>query len=104
WSAWLALCDRVLRSGVPRTFEHHDPATGRWREIHVTRVTPTRMGQLFFDITERKAAQVRQTELFDELNHRGKNNLGIVIALLNMQGRAGGPELRTALGKAVDRV
>ena len=104
WSAWLALCDRVLRSGIPRSFEHHNPATGRWHEVHVNRVTPTRMGQLFFDVTERKAAQARQAEMFDELNHRVKNNLGIVIALLNMEGRAGGPALRAALDKAVDRV
>jgi len=104
WRAWLALCDRVLKSGIPRSFERHNPATGRWHEVHVTRVTPTRMGQLFFDVTDRKAAQARQVEMFDELNHRVKNNLGIVIALLNMQGRAGTPALRTALGKAVDRV
>jgi two-component sensor histidine kinase len=101
---WLTLCDRVLTSGIPRTFERHDPATEHWHEVHVSRVTATRMGQLFFDITERKAAQARQAEMFDELNHRVKNNLGIVIALLNMQGRAGSPALRTALGKAVDRV
>ena len=104
WSAWLALCDQVLKTGIPRAFEHHNPATDRWHEIHVTRVTPTRMGQLFFDVTERKAAQARQAEMFDELNHRVKNNLGIVVALLNMQGRTGSPALRTALGKAVDRV
>lgn len=101
---WLALCDRVLKSGIPRVFEHHNLATGRWYEVHVNRVTPTRMGQLFFDVTETKAAQARQAEMFDELNHRVKNNLGIVIALLNMQARAEGPALRTALGKAVDRV
>ncbi|MDB5480567.1 MAG: putative signal transduction histidine kinase [Caulobacteraceae bacterium] len=101
---WLALCDRVLKTGAPRSFENLNPDTGRWHEVHVTRVTPTRMGQLFFDVTELKAAQARQAEMFDELNHRVKNNLGIVIALLNMQARAGGPVLRTALGKAVDRV
>jgi two-component sensor histidine kinase len=104
WGEWLAACDRVLRTGIPLAFERHTPATGRWHEVHVTRVTPTRMGQLFFDVTDRKAAQARQAEMFDELNHRVKNNLGIVIALLNMEGRAGSPALRTALGKAVDRV
>ena len=104
WNAWLALCDRVLKSGIPRSFERHNPATGRWHEVHVTRVTATRMGQLFFDVTERKAAEARQAEMFDELNHRVKNNLGIVIALLNMEARIGGPALRAALEKAVDRV
>ncbi len=104
WSAWLALCDRVLKTGIPQVFEHHNPSTDRWHESHVTRVTSTRMGQLFFDVTDRKAVQARQAEMFDELNHRVKNNLGIVVALLNMQGRTGSPALRTALGKAVDRV
>jgi two-component sensor histidine kinase len=33
-----------------------------------------------------------------------KNNLGIVVALLNMQARAGSAALSAALGKAVDRV
>ncbi len=103
WGAWLALCDRVLKTGTPRAFEHHNPATDRWHEVHVTRVTTTRMGQLFFDVTERKAAEARQAEMFDELNHRVKNNLGIVIALLNMQARSDSA-LRTPLGKAVDRV
>lgn len=104
WDAWLALCDRVLTQGIPRTFEHQSPTTGRWHEVHVTRVTSTRMSQLFFDVTDRKAAQARQAEMFEELNHRVKNNLGIVVALLNMQARSGGSALRTALGKAVDRV
>jgi two-component sensor histidine kinase len=104
WGDWLALCDRALKSGIPRAFEHHNPTMDRWHEVHVSRVTPVRMAQLFFDITERKAAQARQVEMFDELNHRVKNNLGIVIALLNMEARAGGPVLRAALEKAVDRV
>ena len=104
WGPWLAACDRVLETGIPLAFERHTPETGRWHEVHVTRVTPTRMGQLFFDVTDRKAAQVRQTEMFDELNHRVKNNLAMVIALLNTQGRAGDRALRAALDKAVDRV
>ncbi len=103
-TAWLALCDQVLKTGTPRIFEYHNEATGLWHEVHVTRVTQTRMAQLFFDVTERKAAQAHQARLFEELNHRVKNNLTIVSTILDMQGRAGGPALRAELMKAVDRV
>ena len=54
-SAWLGLCDRVLKSGSARSFEYHSPDTGRWHEVHISRVSQTRMAQLFFDISERKA-------------------------------------------------
>jgi PAS domain S-box-containing protein len=103
-TAWLALCDQVLKTGTPQVSEYHNPTTGLWHEIHVNRVTQTRMAQLFFDVTERKASQTRQAELFDELNHRVKNNLGIVSAILSMQARAGDDRLRVELMKAVDRV
>ena len=103
-TAWLTVCDRVLKTGKPAVFEFHNRATGRWHEIHISRVTATRMAQLFFDVTERKAAEARQAGLFDELNHRVKNNLGMVSALLNMQARRGDGSMRAELMKAVDRV
>jgi len=103
-AAWLSICDRVLKTGTPESFEFHNPATGRWHEIHINRVTESRIGQLFFDITERKTAEIRQGELFDELNHRVKNNLMMVAGLLQMQARSATPEAREQLLKAVDRV
>jgi two-component sensor histidine kinase len=103
-TAWLALCDTVLKTGTPRSFEYHHPPTGLWHEVHINRVTQTRMAQFFFDVTERKAAQAHQANLFEELNHRVKNNLTIVSTILDMQGRAGDPALRAELMKAVDRV
>ena len=93
-SAWLGLCDRVLKSGTPRSFEYQNPDTGRWHEVHVNRVTPTRMAQLFFDITERKAAEAHTARLFEELNHRVKNNLAVVSAVLSMQARDADPATR----------
>ena len=102
--AWLALCDGVLRTGEPARFEFHNALNDQWHEIRVNRVTPNVMAQFFFDITERKAAQTRQAELFDELNHRVKNNLTIVAGLLTMQARDAGPRVRSELMKAVGRV
>ena len=101
---WLELCGRVLRSGQQQAFEFHNPATDRWHEIHVTRVTNTRLAQFFFDVTERKRAAARQAELFDELNHRTKNNLAMVSSLLHMQARSADEAVRQELLKAVARV
>ena len=86
--AWLALCDSVLTTGKAAGFENHNRATGHWHEIRITRVTGTRMAQIFFDITERKQAELRQAGLFDELNHRVSNNLTLVSGILQMKARA----------------
>ena len=103
-SAWLGLCDRVLKSGSASSFEYHNPDTGRWHEVHISRVTRTRMAQLFFDITERKENEAYRERLFEELNHRVKNNLAVVSAILGMQARGAVPAARADLMKAVDRV
>ena len=84
---WLRLCERVLTTGAPASFETHTPGIDRWHEIRVTRVTESRMAQLFFDITERKKAEARQGDLFDELNHRVNNNLALVSGILRMKAR-----------------
>ncbi len=84
---WLTLCDRVLKTGEPASFETYTRNVDLWHEIRVTRVTETRMAQLFFDITERKRAEARQGELFDELNHRVNNNLTLVSGILRMKAR-----------------
>jgi two-component sensor histidine kinase len=101
---WLALCERVLRSGAPESFEFQAPAGGRSYEIRVTRISDSRMAQFFFDITDRKAAVARQAEMFEELNHRVKNNLSLVAGMLQMQARGAEPAVRDQLTKAVDRV
>jgi two-component sensor histidine kinase/PAS domain-containing protein len=101
---WLALCGRVMRTGVAERFEYrHDPS-GRSYEVRISRVSESRMAQFFFDITARKAAEAHQSELFEELNHRVKNNLSLVAALLQLQARGASPRAREELTKAVDRV
>ncbi len=84
---WLRLCERVLKTGEPASFEVHTREGDRWHEIRITRVTETRMAQLFFDITDRKRAEARQADLFDELNHRVNNNLALVSGILRMKAR-----------------
>ena len=101
--AWFAACDRAL-AGKPVRFEFKDPLTARWYEVHMMRMSEEELGQLFVDVTARKAAEERQAELFLELNHRVKNNLAIVSAMLRLQARAGPAEVREHLGKAIDRI
>ena len=101
---WLKVCQRVMASGEPESFEFHNPRTELWHEIRVSRVGEDRLAQFFFDITERKRALTRQAELFDELNHRVKNNLAMVSSLLQMQARSAAPAEREGLLKAVDRL
>jgi PAS domain S-box-containing protein len=101
--AWLALCDKVLGTGDPASFEFR-AVTGRWYGIRVNRMTADVIAQFFFDITERKEAEARQAEMVDELNHRVRNNLAMVSSILTMQARAVEPGYREHLLKAVDRV
>jgi PAS domain S-box-containing protein len=101
---WLAVCQRALATGEPVGFDFHNQATGRWHEIRVNRVASDCMAQFFFDITDRKRAEARQETLFNELNHRVKNNLAIVSGLLTLQAQGAEPEVRQHLMKAVDRV
>ena len=101
---WLRLCDRVIRSGRPARWEFYNPDIARWHEIRIGRVTESMMAQFFIDITERKLAEARQGELFDELNHRVKNNLSMVSSFLHLQARTASPQAREELTKAVVRV
>ncbi|HEX4710676.1 sensor histidine kinase [Phenylobacterium sp.] len=97
-------CETALK-GHPLHFEYHHPGGTRWFDIHLSQVGPDRLAQLVVDITERKRAEARQSEMFDELNHRVKNNLAVVSAMLAMQSRvARTPEVRDHLARAVDRI
>jgi two-component sensor histidine kinase/PAS domain-containing protein len=102
--AWLALCGKVMRSGEPESFEFRPPAVDRVYEIRISRINENRMAQFFFDVTDRKAAEARQAQMFEELNHRVKNNLTLVAGLLQLQARGAEPTVRDQLTKAVDRV
>jgi two-component sensor histidine kinase len=87
WTEWLVICERVLKTGEPASFEVQTPGVEQWHEIRVTRVAEGRLAQLFFDISERKIAERRQAGLFDELNHRVNNNLTLVSGILRMKAR-----------------
>jgi PAS domain S-box-containing protein len=101
---WLQLCDNVLRTGEPKRFEFENKLNGRWHNIQINRVSDDRMAQFFCDITDKKLAEARQQRLAEELNHRVKNNLAMVAAVLRMQAKDAHPEVREQLLRAVGRV
>lgn len=101
---WLDLCDRVLRTGASASFEFHNVQTQRWHDIRIARLTDNRMAQFFHDVTERKNAEERQRRLFEEINHRVKNNLAMVSSVLRLQARDADAVAREQLLKAVGRV
>lgn len=102
--AWIEACELALE-GEPLSFEYHAPGSRRWFEIHLSRLSEDQLAQFVADITDRKNAEARQAEMFDELNHRVKNNLAMVSAMLTMQARATDtPPVAEQLAKAVDRI
>lgn len=101
---WLRACERAM-AGTPYSFEYHAHRSDRWFEIHLSRLSDDHLAQLVVEVTDRKWNERRTTEMFDELNHRVKNNLALVSAMLTMQARsAGSQEVRDQLVAAVDRV
>jgi PAS domain S-box-containing protein len=85
---------------------------GEWRWIasrgHILRDDagePVRALGITQDVTERKRAEERQELLLREVNHRVKNSLQLVNALLDMQGRqVADEEARRQLREAAARV
>jgi two-component sensor histidine kinase/PAS domain-containing protein len=100
---FLPACERALR-GERISIEVFGEIRRRWFEVRLSRAGENRLAQIVVDITERKAAENRQTEMFDELNHRVKNNLAAVSSMLSMQARLASPQVREQLQKAVDRI
>jgi two-component sensor histidine kinase len=101
--AWFDACGRAI-AGKPVRFEFIDPLNQHWYEVHMMRLSDEEFGQLFVDVTDRKRAEQRQVELFDELNHRVKNNLAVVSAILALQARTAPESVREHLESARDRV
>jgi two-component sensor histidine kinase len=100
---WMSACHRALTAGRI-TFEYHEWADGRWYEVTMVRVSDEVFGQLYIDVTDRKLAEQHRDRLFQELNHRVKNNLAVVSSILELQARQSGGPAQEELSKAVDRI
>lgn len=101
--SWFERCEAALLREDVR-FEFLDPNSGRWYDAHFMRLSDDEFGQFFMDISHRKAAEARQAELFDELNHRVKNNLATVSSVLELQARGAPDHVRAQFEKAIGRV
>lgn len=101
---WMTTCHKVLETGRQGRIEYFSVELQRWYEAHITKVADNELAQFFVDVTARKRVEERQRALFDELNHRVKNNLTIISGLLAIQARTAAPEVRDQLSKAVDRI
>jgi two-component sensor histidine kinase len=101
---YLPACRRALQGGTVR-IELCPPPYNRWFEVRMSRVSEHLIAQIWVDITEHKELERHKTEMFNELNHRVKNNLAAVSAMLNIQARATeDPQVREQLEKAVSRI
>lgn len=98
---WFETYGRVATSGEPVRFENPAAELGRFFEVYAFRIGPPedrRVGVLFNDISERKAAERQRDHLIAELNHRVKNMLAIVQAVAHetFGSAATSEELRSA--------
>jgi two-component sensor histidine kinase/PAS domain-containing protein len=101
---YIEACEQAFR-GQPGRLEVPSGRGWRWFDVRLSPVGKDRVAQICVDITERKLAESRRVEMFDELNHRVKNNLAAVSAMLAMQARvADNAAVREHLQKAVDRI
>lgn len=101
---WFDTCCQIVESGKPGRFEYWEPKLNRWFDAAITPVPPNEMVMLFVDVTDRKLAETRAVERGQELNHRVKNNLNLVAAMLTLQARGASAETRHALDQAAARV
>jgi len=102
---WYALWHRIMEAGKPTRFDYEDPGAKRWYDVHITPLSRDEVVQLYIDVTQRKQTEAHLAHLFNELNHRVKNNLMMVTAMLSMQARGTQePRVREELLQAVDRV
>jgi two-component sensor histidine kinase/PAS domain-containing protein len=100
----LAAAERAFRGERVRV-EILGPLTRHWFDVRMGQAGDNRLAEIAVDITERKLAESRQSEMFEELNHRVKNNLAAVSSMLGIQARlADEPHVREQLQKAVDRI
>lgn len=84
---WFETYGHVARTGEPLRFEQRAQALNRWYDVYAYRVgapEQCRVAVLFNDISKRKHDEERQTLLMREIDHRSRNMLAIIQALVNL--------------------
>lgn len=85
-SHWFEAYGRVALTGQAERFEREAGALGRWYNVFAFRVgdpDQRRVAVLFYDITERKRDQEHAQLLMAEIDHRARNLLAVVQAVVH---------------------
>ena len=109
---WIARFGSVALTGEPRHFEHFSQVLGRQYEAYAYRPAPRQCAVLFMDISERQKAEQQmhvalreKGVLLQELYHRVKNNMHLIVAMLNLQSmKLADPAAVQAFKETQDRI
>jgi two-component sensor histidine kinase len=81
---WTGTYAQVVETGEPAHFEHRIATIGQWFEVFAYRTEPGCFAALFLNVTKRKANEERLALLATEVDHRAKNALTMVQAMLRL--------------------
>lgn len=85
---WFDIYGNIALTGTSLRFEQRArELADRWYEVHAFRIGEPelcRVAVLFNDITERKRAEERQGLMMREIDHRARNMLAMIQALVNL--------------------
>lgn len=86
---WFDIYGEIARTGEPKRFVAEAAALARWYQVHAFRLGEpgqNRVGILFDDITEHKRKEEHYALLNREINHRARNMLTLLGALIRLTG------------------
>ncbi|MGR3434034.1 MAG: sensor histidine kinase [Shimia sp.] len=102
---WIDLYAKVGLDRESLRFEEESEAMGRWFEVQATPIEPHgALAILFRDVSSRhkdriaaERAQTQAESALEELNHRVKNSLAMIAAIISLEARGRDEAVRAAL-------
>jgi PAS domain S-box-containing protein len=101
---WFQTAEKVLKTGIMHNFDIRSPATGRWLNIRVARVSDDLFQQTFVDISDRHRLEEQRQALMKEMSHRVMNNFQMVASFLHVQASTADPAAKTQMRTAERRL
>jgi two-component sensor histidine kinase len=101
---WFDSADQAVKTGVMQQFDVRSPATQRWLNIRVSRVSDDLFQQTFVDVTDRHRLDEQRTEMLKEMSHRVMNNFQMMASFLHIQASGAPPSVKAQLRTAESRV
>ena len=99
---WYETYGQVAATGAPVRFEQGSDMLGRWFDVYAFRVDPPhdrRVAVLFNDISERKRHEEHVQSLMQEVGHRSKNMLSLVLAIARQTAQSGAGDFVDRFGE-----